>query len=119
MRSYSVNSQQVIDALTEAALSTPVSKLVPPPLPEPITNDVAETPDGTEDLAHAAFDYIESEVGRLDWERNWPAYKNRHGEKVRERVASWLRHFEMDHDPDSIVKFIDDYHTMHKSEKWL
>ena len=113
-----MKSQPIIDALMETNWNTPVAKLVPPPLPEPLTNDV-EYSDDDDRLEDAAYEFIESEVGRLDWHRNWTAYKKRHGESVPQRVESWLRHFEMDHDPTAIVKFIDDFHSMHQDQKWL
>lgn len=112
----SASAHLAADALLETGLNTPMSKLVPPPLP--ITNDV-EYNDSDDRLADAAYDFLESEVGRFDWHRNWPDYKKKHGDKTKERVASWLRHFEMDHDPDAIVKFLDDFHGMHPKQRWL
>ncbi len=41
----------------------------------------------TEDIA---ADFVENELGRHDWMRNWPVYKSK--PDLRERIATWLKH---------------------------
>lgn len=69
----------------------------------------------TQDLA---LEYIEGEVGRFDWEHNWPQHKKRHGDALREKVAAWLSTFEIDHDPQAIIDYIDN-ELMKRPGKWL
>lgn len=101
--------------IVEALLDSP-TKWEPPALPEPTQEqEFDETPFRTADLA---ADYVEGEIGRHDWMHNWQQHKGRAGNELRERVAAWLRHYEVDHDPDSIVKYIED-ELMQRPGKWL
>lgn len=59
-------------------------------------------------LEDTAYDYVEREVGRHDWKRNWPKFRERHGQGLRERIAGWLKRYELEHhDPQSIIDFLD------------
>jgi len=42
------------------------------------------------DIEDLAIDYLEEEVGRHHWQKNWPAFKARLGEEgVRARIKAW------------------------------
>lgn len=69
----------------------------------------------TQDIA---LEYIEGEVGRFDWERNWKDHRASNGNRLRERVQSWLQHYEIDHDPQAIIDYIDN-ELMMRPGKWL
>ncbi|MHC4332494.1 MAG: hypothetical protein ACYSUV_01940 [Planctomycetota bacterium] len=91
-------------------------KWAPPDLPVSIeATPFDNTPFDTSDLA---AEYIEGEVGRHDWQHNWPQHKNNNGKALREKVLAWLRHYEVDHDPDAIIKYLDDMHKM-RPGKWV
>lgn len=100
--------------IVETLLDGP--QIMPPDLP-PWTEEKPfdGTALSTEELA---LEYIEGEVGRHDWQHNWPQHKAKHGGSLKEKVAAWLKHFEVDHDPDAIVRYIDD-ELMMRPGKWL
>ena len=57
----------------ESDVSSTTAHMAPPPLPEPIPSKPF---DDREFLtANLACDYVEGEVGRYDWERNWAEHK--------------------------------------------
>jgi hypothetical protein len=56
----------------------------------------------TEDIA---ADFIENELGRHDWARNWPAYKAKPG--LRDRIATWLASAGYQAEPEAVEKAID------------
>lgn len=63
---------------------------------------------GHED-ADLAVDFMEQEVGRLDWRTNWPKFKERYPtrEALQDRVREWLDRMEIDHEPDGVVRYLD------------
>jgi hypothetical protein len=63
-------------------------------------------PQDTEDIA---FEFMEQEIGRLDWRNNWPKVKADLGPygTVR-KVQSWLNYIGIEYDPGLIVAFLDD-----------
>lgn len=69
-------------------------------------------------LQDIALEYMEGEVGRHDWKRNWKDHKSRHGESLKDRVAAWLKHFEIDHDPQGLIDYIDGELSL-QDGKWL
>lgn len=89
--------------------------ILPPELPD-LGQD--EPLDSRWTVQDAALEYIEGEIGRHDWKHNWEDHKKRHGERLKDYVASWLRHFEMDHDPQGLIDFIDGDLTQ-QDGKWL
>lgn len=58
-------------------------------------------------IEDAAYDYMERAVGRHDWKNNWPKHKEHHGPNLREQVAAWLRRYDLDHDPQALIDFLD------------
>lgn len=56
----------------------------------------------TEDLA---TDFMEEEIGRHHWQRNWPRFKASfpNNEALLQRIRTWLDRLEIDHDPQAIV----------------
>lgn len=57
------------------------------------------------DLENIACDYVENEVGRLDWVNNWNVYKQKHN--VVENVSTWLQSLGLNADPDAVIRCID------------
>jgi hypothetical protein len=66
-------------------------------------------PQDTEDLA---FEFMEQEVGRLDWRNNWPKVKANLGpEGIVRKVQAWLNYMGIEYDPGLIIAFLDDMVT--------
>lgn len=66
-------------------------------------------PQDTEDIA---FEFMEQEVGRLDWRNNWPKVKANLGpDGTRRKVEAWLRYMGIEYDPNLIIAFLDDMVT--------
>ena len=57
----------------------------------------------TEDIAS---DFIENEIGRHDWQNNWPAYKAKQP-NLRGRIATWLANAGYVAEPEEIERTID------------
>ena len=90
-----------------------------PDLPSALPDLVQDTPlDSRWALQDIALEYMEGEVGRHDWKRNWADHKKRHGESLKDKVAAWLRHFEIDHDPQGLIDYIDGELSL-QDGKWL
>ena len=66
----------------------------------------------TEDLA---LTFMEEEVGRFDWQKNWEAVKAR-GD-VRQKVQRWLEALNVDHNPDDIIAYLDKA-TAERAGRW-
>lgn len=49
--------------------------------------------------------YVEEEVGRFDWKKNWAAVKQKGG--VRERLEQWLKSIQEQASPDEIISYLD------------
>ena len=58
-------------------------------------------------LETAAYDFIEQEVGRIDWRHNWK--KMREGGDMVTHAENWARKMTLDVDPRELVQWIDDY----------
>lgn len=77
----------------------------PPALPDEREPDDDFSEFETHELA---CDFIEQEVGRLDYKRNWGKLKERHKrEGLAQKVKRWLNHYEIEHDPQGLVDYID------------
>lgn len=100
--------------IVETLLDGP--QVMPPDLPPWVEDD--EGYDSKLDTHDLALEYIEGEVGRFDYLHNWPQHKRLHGNNLREKVAAWLKHYEVDHDPDAIISYIND-ELMMRPGKWL
>lgn len=98
----------------EALLSSDSEPVLPLMLPDLRPDEPLGDTLTTQDLA---LDYIEGEVGRHDWTHNWKQHKTQHGEALKEKVSQWLNHYEIDHDPQGIIDYIDST-VATKSGKW-
>lgn len=58
------------------------------------------------DIDDLACDFMEQSVGRHDWRNNWPKFKEKHPE-LKQYVKAWLDRFEIDHDPQGLIDFLD------------
>ncbi len=67
----------------------------------------------TEDLALL---FMEEEVGRFDWKNNWP--KIVATGTARKRVQDWLAALNIDHDPESIINYLNEM-VKGRAGKWL
>ena len=45
-------------------------------------------------------------MGRHDWSKNWPQFKSKYPD-YKEKVKAWLDRFEIDHDPQGLVDYLD------------
>jgi len=89
---------------------------IPPDLPDPVPDTVGYDPEL--DTQELALEYVEDEVGRLDFEHNWPQHKKQHGGKLHSRVLDWLFRYEIDHDPQAIIDYIDNK-LIKRSGPWI
>ena len=105
-------AQQIVEAMLDG---TPAVPMVPIHLPRLIQAGPLDPRWNTQDIA---LEYMEGEIGRHDWRRNWQEHKRLHGDKLKERIAEWLKHFEIDHDPQGLISYIDDELSMNPG-KWL
>jgi len=71
----------------------------------------------TEDLA---LDFMESEVGRHRWNKNWPKWKEQFQDEnaLRQRINSWLKYIQVEHDPQEIIDYLDRM-VENQVGKWL
>lgn len=60
----------------------------------------------TEDLA---LSFLENEVGRHSWQRNWPKWKEQFKDQnaLLKRIQRWLNYIQVDHNPQEIVDYLD------------
>ncbi|MGV0949067.1 MAG: hypothetical protein ACOYB3_00035 [Azonexus sp.] len=104
-------AQLIVEGLLDGATE--------PVMPTTLPDLVQDTPlDPRWALQDIALEYMEGEVGRHDWKRNWQDHKKRHGAALKTKVAEWLKHFEIDHDPQGLIDYIDGELSM-KDGKWL
>lgn len=61
--------------------------------------------DADEDIAEIAADFIENEVGRLDWVNNWRVIKAR--EDVLAKVQSYLATYGLTVDAQEVINTVD------------
>ena len=66
----------------------------------------------TEDLA---LTFVEEEVGRFDWQKNWEQVKAK-GD-VRQKIERWLEALNVDHSPDEIIAYLDRA-TAERAGRW-
>lgn len=57
------------------------------------------------EMEDVALDFIENEVGRHDWAKNWDVYRAKPG--LRERIAAWLANAGYEAEPEAVEKAID------------
>jgi hypothetical protein len=62
----------------------------------------ARVQDSIEDTA---LDFVENEVGRHNWKENWQKWKAK--PDLRATVQAWLHRYEIDHDPQGLIEYID------------
>lgn len=98
--------------MIDGATTPPV---LPPDLPELVQDEPLHPQWALQDIA---LEYMEGEVGRHDWKRNWQEHKKRHGPALKEKVGKWLKHFEIDHDPQGLIDYIDGELSL-RDGKWL
>ncbi len=89
--------------------------IMPSQLPDMVQDEPLDRRWALQDIA---LEYMEGEVGRHDWKRNWKDHKARHGESLKEKVAAWMKHYEIDHDPQGLIDYIDGELSL-KDGKWL
>lgn len=60
----------------------------------------------TEDIA---AEFIEQEVGRFDWQTNWPKFKANQGDEagLKLRIKKWLDYIGIDYPPEELIKYLD------------
>jgi hypothetical protein len=60
----------------------------------------------TEDIA---LTFVENEVGRADFQNNWPKFKANQGDDaaLRRRVRSWLAYVGIEYDAQAIIDYLD------------
>ena len=105
-------AQLIVEAMLDGSTTVPV---MPTELPQLLVDVPLDPRWITQDIA---LDYMENEIGRHDWRRNWQEHKNTHGDRLKEKVAEWLKHFEIDHDPQGLIDYIDGELSMREG-KWL
>ncbi len=71
-------------------------------------------PQDTEDLA---YEFIEQEVGRLDWKTNWPKFKANHEGILVQRVQAWLDYLGIEYDANALIQFLD-HMVESRNGKW-
>jgi hypothetical protein len=104
-------AQLIVESLLDGATE--------PVMPTTLPDLVQDTPlDPRWALQDIALEYMEGEVGRHDWKRNWKDHKKRHGTNLKNKVSEWLKHFEIDHDPQGLIDYIDGELSM-QDGKWL
>jgi hypothetical protein len=102
----------IVEAMLDGTTTVPV-------MPVSLPDLVQDTPlDARWALQDIALEYMEGEVGRHDWKRNWKDHKARHGGSLKEKVQAWLNHFEIDHDPQGLIDYIDSELSI-QDGKWL
>ena len=106
---------RIAKAIAEALLDGVTMPVMPDELPELTQEEPLNNQWGVHDTA---LDYMEGEVGRHDWKRNWDDHKKKYGIGLKQKVADWLKHFEIDHDPQGIIDYLNDETAMHDG-KWL
>jgi len=67
----------------------------------------------TEDLA---CQFMEDEVGRLDFRNNWKKLKET--QNVRQRIQQWLEALNVDGQPDEIITYLDKL-VAERAGNWL
>jgi hypothetical protein len=67
----------------------------------------------TEDLA---CQFMEDEVGRLDFRTNWKKLKETNN--VRQRIQQWLEALNTQGDPDAIIQYLDKL-VAQRAGNWL
>lgn len=68
-------------------------------------------------LEDTAMEFIETEVGRHDWQANWKQLKASHD--MVEHVRAWLSNLQLQHlDPHKLVEWIDLYVELEKGP-WI
>lgn len=58
-------------------------------------------------LETAAYDFIEQEVGRIDWRRNWEQMRKE--QDMVTHASVWIRKMNLDLDARELVQWLDDF----------
>lgn len=71
-----------------------------------LTHFRPKTGPDTEDLA---LSFMENEVGRHRWQKNWPKWKEQFADEnaLKQRINAWLRYIQVEHDPQEIIDYLD------------
>ena len=71
----------------------------------------------TEDLALL---FMENEVGRHRWQKNWPKWKEQFQDEnaLKQRINTWLNYIQVDHNPQEIIDYLDRM-VANQVGKWL
>ncbi len=59
------------------------------------------------DIEDVAYDFIEQEVGRYDWRRNWTGMRKDHD--MVEHARTWLSRYGINVDAQELVHWIDEF----------
>lgn len=59
------------------------------------------------DIEDVAANFIEQEVGRYDWRRNWKSMRKDHD--MVEHARSWLSRYSIHLDPQELITWIDEF----------
>ena len=70
---------------------------------------------GDESTEDIAIEFIESEVGRYDWMRNWPVYKTKWSPV--HKVGAWMRRVGYEGSAKDVVRFID-WMVVNRPGRW-
>lgn len=85
----------------------------PTALPTPNKNPKDEDDGSLED---SALEYIESEVGRLDWKTNWRQRLKKGDE--RKNIEAWATHVKSQHTAEDIFTYIETQ-LMLRQGRWM
>jgi len=67
-----------------------------------------------------SFDFIENEVGRHDWSKNWPQFKQKHqtDDALKAVIQAWLDSIGEQCDPGLLVIHIDGLCQSQAGKRW-
>lgn len=65
-----------------------------------------------QDVEDIALVFVEEEVGRSDFNENWPKFKANQGDEaaLRRRVASWLAYVGIDFPAQAVIDYLNSKH---------
>ena len=61
------------------------------------------------DVEDVSLSFLENEVGRHSWQRNWPRWKGQFKDQnaLLRRIQSWLNYVQIEMNPQEIVDYLD------------
>jgi hypothetical protein len=68
------------------------------------------------DVEDLALEFLENEVGRFDWSRNWPKIKA--SGSAHQKVQEWLNALNSDANPNEIISYLDKM-LIERTGRWL